>query len=723
MSIRKCLPSNHTLTSDYRPTNGGRPALPVLLSSPGDPVRAGAQLRLFILFAVILLASYANSFDAAWQLDDKPNILTNQRLQMSALTPEQVLQSMTAKPGSGGFYRPVACLTLALNWLIGQNDVTGYHIVNFIIHLGTAWLLMLTIRVLLLTPRLKGRYPDGQDLLIAAVAGLLWALNPVQTQAVTYIVQRMASLAALFAVAALYFYLKARLASRASRRNCFFALALGSFLLGLLSKENVVLLPLSVPLLEYLLFPAAWLQKKSYKRIAVGVFLSVCLCVAAGLLLRADSIDFMINYYANRPFTMGERLLSQQRILLFYLSLLFFPAPWRLSIEHDIVLSTSLFSPWTTAVAIATHGLLIGGALYIGRKKPLPALAILFFYLNHLVESTVLPLELIFEHRNYLPSVFLFLPVALAVNYLVIKWRDDRKRMIATVLATALLFGCLGYATYARNRVWRTEQSLWLDALAKAPNSARPMATLAILMAWGEYPSGAKIRKAIELTERTLSLRMARNLEAEQLGNMASLYAKLGQADQAIAYYHKALAVAPDRVMNRYNLAKTLVGKGQFQSARAELETILNQGAVHADYFLLLGFTDLWQNKPEQALPLLQKALKLAPMRPDILLAIGNNYGAMGYHARARWFLRQAEKAGGQDLIVALNRLQNALAAEDMTLARKVLQRMLGRYALGRIYDALLPSADRYRHAPLQYQYLRAFISAEIKHLQTPLER
>lgn len=669
--------------------------------------------RLFFLILIILLIAYGNSFNASWQLDDKPNILANERIQITSLSPGQIWQSMTAKPGSGGFYRPVACASLALNWFFGKNDVFGYHVVNFLIHLGTAWVLFLIFLTLFRTPRLEGRYPGHQIQLMAGIAALLWALNPIQIQAVTYIVQRMASLAALFSMISVYCYLKAKFAADIRIRTWLFLASMSCFLLGLLSKENVILLPLALPMIDALFFPADrfW---ESYKKIAAGVGLAVGICLLAVLILRPDGINFILNYYVNRPFTLSERVLSEQRILLFYLSLLFFPAPGRLSVEHDIVLSSSLFSPWTTAAAIGLNALLIIGAVRVGRKQPLFSLAVLFYYLNHIVESTVVPLELIFEHRNYLPSVFLFLPVAQMINFLVVKIHKDRRLLTVVVISISMVLGVEGYATYTRNKVWQTEQSLWLDALAKAPHSARPMATLAILLAWGEHATPDRLRKALELTERSLSLRMARNLEAEQLGNMASIHEKLGQIDQAVAYYQKALLLSPEKAGNRYNYAKTLIKKGDFQSAHSELEIILSQGAVHADYFHLLGFTDLWLGEPERALPLLQKALELTPGRPDILLSLGNCLSSMGYHDRAQWFFRLAEKAGGHDVIVSLSSIQNALFGGDMARARKSFNLMIHLFPLPAIWRVLEDSNENYKTIPLDRLQLKTFIASEM---------
>ena len=698
--------------------DGGSTAPPVCFLGTKDPFFwKFTRTRLFVLFTVLLGLVYANTFHASWQFDDKPNILSNHRIQITALSSEQILQSFDAKPGSGGFYRPVAFFTLALNWFCGQSDPFGYHVVNFLIHLASAWALFITILTLFHTPRLTENYTVYQRLFISGTATLLWALNPVQTQAVTYIVQRMASLASLFALLAVYAYLKARMTTDHRKRYLLFGLSLGSYLLGLLCKENVVLIPVVIPVLEVLFFnwKTSW---RIPRKIAAGVALSIGICLAAGLLLRPDSIDFILHYYNNRPFTMFERLLTEQRILVFYLSLLFFPAPSRLSIEHDITLSTSLFSPWTTLAAICVNTLLILSAIKVARKQPLISLAILFFYLNHIVESTILPLELIFEHRNYLPSVFLFLPVAQGFNFLVTRFQHSRRLQVALTVSLSLVFVLEGYATFTRNGVWHSEQSLWLDALAKAPQSARPMATLAILLAWGENPTPAKYRKALDLTKRTLTLRMARNLEAEQLGNMASIYEKLGQLDESIIYYKKALAIAPEKVGNRYNYAKTLLSKGDFKHAHSELELILNQGAVHADYYQLLGFTDIWLGNFDRALPALRKALKLAPWRPDILLAIGNCLTSMGYHERAGWFFRIAERKGGHDVILSLNIIQNALMGGNSALARREFHRMLALFPISRINHMLEFSEKTYIMVPLDHRQLKTFLAYEMKHLQ-----
>ncbi|MCI5129430.1 MAG: hypothetical protein D3907_13260, partial [Candidatus Electrothrix sp. AUS3] len=159
----------------------------------------------FFITALILLV-YSNTFQSSWQFDDEPNILLNKNLHITELTAEQVNRAMRAypfSPKSNKLYRPLPCLTLGLNWYFGQNNVFGYHVVNLVIHILTAWFLFLTLRLLL---HIYYREKENSHLIYTAalLGALFWALAPIQTQAVTYIVQRMASMAAMFGIASIY---------------------------------------------------------------------------------------------------------------------------------------------------------------------------------------------------------------------------------------------------------------------------------------------------------------------------------------------------------------------------------------------------------------------------------------------------------------------------------------------------------------------------------------
>ena len=153
----------------------------------------------FVLFFLLVLSIYANSFQASWQFDDKPNIINNHHLHITDLRPRSLVKTLFTDPKnprqiSQKLYRPVACLTFALNWYFGKDNVVGYHGVNFVIHILTAFMLFLTTLNILRTPTLENKYKKN-TYMIALLAAALWAVNPIQTQAVTYIVQRMNSLA------------------------------------------------------------------------------------------------------------------------------------------------------------------------------------------------------------------------------------------------------------------------------------------------------------------------------------------------------------------------------------------------------------------------------------------------------------------------------------------------------------------------------------------------
>ena len=432
----------------------------------------------FLLFLSIVLLVYSNSWNTTWQLDDKPNILTNSRIHISELTFQQLATTLQAHPTSPGtLYRPLPCLTFGLNWYIGQDNVFGYHIVNIVIHILTAWFLFLTLH-LLLRIFYKKKYPPQFFIAAALLAALFWGLAPIQTQAVTYIVQRMAAMAAMFTIISIYAYLRGKI-SPSPKKIWWFLLCLLSFCAALGSKENAVLLPASLLLLELAFFRHHFSKKYIISILLIGgtVFSLGFFFIRHGLDISSFHFSTLFNFldgYDERSFTLKERLLTEPRIVLMYLSQILLPNIQRLSIEHDIILSTSFFSPWTTLPAIMAIFLVVSGSLFFLKKHPLFCFPVLFFFLNHTVESTVAPLELIFEHRNYLPSLFLFLPVGILVAHILYSAPSQSTfRRTTAILCTILFLIISGHATYTRNQAWETMESLWSDALRKAPKSSR----------------------------------------------------------------------------------------------------------------------------------------------------------------------------------------------------------------------------------------------------------
>ncbi len=675
--------------------------------------------RLALLFLTVLFIPYSNSFHSSWQLDDKAQILKNESLHIEDLSIEQISQAIHGRIGSKTLYRPISAFSFAINWYFGQDNVFGYHVINFLIHLLVTWLLFLTTKLLFKTPRLKGKYSTSEVYFISAFAALLWALNPIQIQAVTYIVQRMASLAALFSLFSLYLYLKARLEINPTGKSFLYLFSSFFYVLAIFSKENAAAFILTLPVFELLFFHHS-ISKELFYKLTLAFLVAIVIAILGAFSLRPELFDFIFYYYHNRPFTLIERLLTEQRILVFYLSQLLFPAHYRFSIEYDFILSTSLFNPFTTFTSIVFNIAAIIIALKLWKKFSFLSLAILFYYINHLVESTVLPLELIFDHRNYLPSLFLYIPL---LQFIVFLFKRKTANflidsMLVIFLIVILIF--LGHSTYTRNKAWNTEQTLWIDALSKAPNSSRPYASLAIQLAFGKFQgSENNYRKALELTEHSLSLTMSRKrLDAAQLGNMASIHSLLGEYDKALEYFDKSLALAPEDILARYNRIKVLIMIGDFQQALTETSEILEEGFIHPDYYTTLGHLYLWTGQPEKALPAFRQAMRLAPGKQDILLNIGKSMSLLGHYRQADWFFRQARTKGGNSALLSLLIVENLVRAQITKQAADELEFALKRFPVPYLVSPLkAPTDEKFRSTPLSTGILTPFLQAKIPEL------
>jgi tetratricopeptide (TPR) repeat protein len=498
------------------------------------------------MFSLIALA-YSGSLDGTWTLDDYPNILQNPRLRIDSFSPKVLLSTVydPPLPDEGDrqrIGRPLSFLSFAANWYFGAYDPAGYRAVNIAIHALTAFVLFHAILRILGAPKFRGAFA-GRAGVVAFIAAGLWALNPVQTQAVVYIVQRMAALACLFYTGAIWCYIRARESHRQAIRLFYYGLTTACYAAGVGSKENAILLPAALALVEFCFYQD--LDRPRVRRcfwalIGCGLFSSVAIIVA----LAAGDRLTEVFHYSSRLFTPMERLLTQPRILLFYLSLLFYPVPTRLSIVHDVELSRSFWEPWTTLPAIlAVAGIIIFG-LWQVRRRPIAAFAILFFFLNHLVESSIVGLELVFEHRNYLPSLFIFLPPAVALQSLFDRYRAKRSPFRYAIGAFVIvLAGSLVAATHIRCLAWRDAKTLWEDARAKAPLSMRPLHNLA----FEHYEKIGRREEAFNLYQQSLSLRdYNRKGMAIAHTNIANYHFIRGDLSKAREHLDLALAAAPE---------------------------------------------------------------------------------------------------------------------------------------------------------------------------------
>lgn len=630
-------------------------------------VKAFAFASLFILILLI----YSNSFHCAWHFDDFTNINNNPNLHMTEISWHSVKSALFSDGDQPNkLYRPVACLSFALNYYFGGLNVFGYHVVNILIHFISSFFLFLFLYRSLTLPTLREKY-ERDAYFISLLATVLWAVNPLQTQAITYIVQRMASLAAMFYIAGMYFFLRARTDSLKRRRIFFFVLCGISFLFAMGSKENAAMFPVSLLLFEILVIQKDPVHFLHVHMGRLGIVLGATLCIAlAYLYIDTGSLLTFLKGYASRPFTLGQRLLTEPRIIVFYLSLLFYPMPNRLSIVHDFPISTSLFHPVSTFFCILAILTIITGAILLGKKRPLISFCVLFFFLNHVIESSIFPLELVFEHRNYLPSMFLFLPVAIGFSFIleIYKNKPAMKSVLSGFIILVLIG--LGHSTFMRNFTWKNEKSLWIDAVDKAPNLYRPRHNLA-----NSYQNDGKSDKAIAEYNIALKKRISYNIKGKYITyyNLGILYYHKKKYNKAISYYRKSVSLNPGFPDAFTNLASVMDLIGKHRKAEKYLQKALSLNPFSSAARYNLGLNYLEQGQPNNAIPNLREALRDRDLETPAAEMLGIAYKQEGQFGQAVVYLREALEKNPHNIMVRLHlaeifyRLHNPKQALDET--------------------------------------------------------
>lgn len=439
--------------------------------------------RTLIAVTMLLMATVAVYFPGMrgpFMFDDYINIVDNAGVAMQALTADELIRG--ANSGiSSEFGRPVSYLSFALNHYLagGFDDGFSFKLVNVIIH-GFNALLVLWLTRLLFEHRARregremGRYEQWLPFLTTAI----WALHPIQLTSVLYVVQRMTSLSALFVLLGLIAYVIGRQRFPSRPRWGIFLMTtgiVGGTALGFLAKENAVLLLPLVMVIETTLFSQKSDSINNFfpRRMVyagTGIFFFIL-----GLWLFSQ-MDWISAGYRLRHFTITERLLTEARAIWFYLGLLFFPGTTRLTLFHDdFPISAGLAQPWSTLPAVlGLAGLLVLGVA-LRRRQPAVAFAILWFLVGHSLESSFLALELVHEHRNYLPS----LGPLIAATYAFSTITRGRNRMILG--AGMAVAATLAFTTFVLAVNWRDQTSLASFMLRHHPASARSHEAMAAI--------------------------------------------------------------------------------------------------------------------------------------------------------------------------------------------------------------------------------------------------
>ncbi len=426
------------------------------------------QFAAMWLLLACVAAIYSPGLSGAFLLDDWPTLKGLTQLGSSGLLSDTVQFARESR-------RVVTHATFALQRDAWPTAPEQFKVVGVAIHLlnGLAlfWLLK---QLCALAPPLQAaaRY-------LPLAAASVWLLHPLHVSTVLYVAQRSTALAALFTLAGLGAYLTGRLAClQGSHRQGYAWMSVGAGLalvLATFSKENGILLPLFVLLIEWTLLAAVVRPPKWYPW--ASLFLLAPLLSLGGYI--AFNHHHVLGGYIIRDFTLTERLLTETRVLADYLGKLLLPRPQTFGLFFDdFAKSTGLLQPlttlWSTLLVVGS----IGGGLALRKRGPVISLAILWFFAGHLLESTFLPLELYFEHRNYLPSVGLLIGGVWGIAQLLRHVKTPEFRRLAQAgLAGGI--AALGFLTLHEARLWG-EPLLQAEEWSKRrPESRRTQANLA----------------------------------------------------------------------------------------------------------------------------------------------------------------------------------------------------------------------------------------------------
>jgi tetratricopeptide (TPR) repeat protein len=384
-----------------------------------------------------------------------------------------------------------------------------------------------------------------------------------------------------------------------------FAGCLISGIAAVASKENAGMLPIFILLYEWFFFQdlkSPW----SSKKLLLITFAAILFSMIAITYLGENPINRILQGYANRDFTMFQRVITEWRVVVYYISLFFFPSPARLSLEHDYPLSMSPADPLTTFFSLTAIIGLIGVALYKAQKDRLVLFCILWFMGNLIIESSVIGIEIIFEHRTYLP----FMMVALLAAALVERVILPKKKAVVLLFGLSLLFAVW---THQRNALWADTIVFLDDCVQKAPDKIRPRFNLAT-----ELQLKGNSSDSIYHLEQVLK---KDPLYIKAYNNIGNIWISLDNIDKALDYYFMALSLDPAKIKQKnqnlssihLNLGSILLHRKMADEAAYHFQAGLNLNPHNAQANYLMGVTLMQTGEYDQAENYFKKALLLDP--------------------------------------------------------------------------------------------------------------
>ncbi len=566
------------------------------------PGVSNARFIYLPLIIVLTFLIYSNTLDNEFQLDDNHVVLNNEKIiDLNNFAHIKAWQRLT-------FSRQFAYLTVAANYAIHGYEVFGYHLFNIVVHIINALLVFRLVLLLFCTHVLQAHRLNEYKFQIAFFSALLFAVHPVQIQAVAYITQRMVSLAVLFYLVSVILYLMMRLKMNAEGINSKTILYLVgifiSFQMGNYSKEITASLPLALILIETIFIrkPSGKPDFKIISLMLVGIAIVFAAVLLKGLPKQSGSVDRDIYF------------LTQLNVLTTYLRITFLPV--NLHVFYDYRLSESFFQLKTIFSTLLLATILATG-IFSYKKHPVVSFAIFWFFITQIIESSIFPLQyVIFEYRLY-PSIIGF---SFAVSFYTLYF--FRGKIQYGYSALAIITILLSVVTYHENNKWQNGGTLWENNIAKAPKHAKPYNYLGHYFLYkGEY------NKALPNFTRSIELD---STYTDPLNHRGIVFKETGRFREALNDFNKAIEINPGNKMSFNNRGYAYQALGEYGKAVVDFKKAIELYPEYHNAMKNLSVVLQKMNQFEEALNYAKAAIYFEDKIADYFNNRGNAFYSLG---------------------------------------------------------------------------------------------
>lgn len=602
---------------------------------------------------VLTAAVYSNTLSAPFHFDDYINIVENPVVKKIPSYFDSPLKE-GAKAAVDMFFksRYMGYLSFAVNYKLHDQSTFGYHAFNTFVHMSTAllvyWIIVLTFK----TPRMAPA-ADNQSAL-ALITALIFAAHPLNTQAVTYIVQRLASMCTMFALLSFALYVKFRLMdeTKGALRIFVYASSVISMAAAMFTKEIAFTVPFMIAVYEFMFFNGPKARRAYYVIPLMMTMVIVPLNLYITLRDYAASAGGSVQWMTRLQSTLTryEYFLTETRVAATYLRLLILPVNQNL--DYDYAVSKTLTDSAVIRSILLHITIAASGVWMLIKSGRFPllrisAFGILWFYSTASVESSVMPIEdVIFEHRAYMPGIGMLVAIMFAA-YAVVRDKTVavKKAALAVIAAIILIFAV---AAYLRNNVWRTEFSLWEDVVNKSPGKARPHLYLAnVHMKRGEIEKAEQLyKKAVEIDP----------LSEQAHINLGVVYENSGDFGNAETHYQKAAALVMDKYAVLERLGGLYIKTGEYDKATEYIGMSLKEKPDNPYALTMLCRAYRYIKNFNKAVDYCASALSIAPDNADANIELGLVYYDKGDFDNAAASFSSAVRLAPGDAM-ALNNL------------------------------------------------------------------